>query len=139
MRKLIVAGVAALVIAMGGSGIAIADDADDVKATISAQLEAFKSGDAEAAYSHAAPGIQTLFPDAERFMAMVEGGYGPVYASSTATFGPMTEVGELFQQEVYLSDPQGQSWVARYILQRQPDGSMKIAAVQMRRGDDIAT
>lgn len=117
---------------------ALADDASDVKATISGQLQAFKTGDGSAAYSFAAPNIQAMFPSAETFMSMVEGGYAPVFRSSNAVFGTMTAEGDGFRQEVFLTDQNGQSHIASYTLQRQADGSLKITGCSIRKGDDVA-
>jgi hypothetical protein len=117
---------------------ASADDAGDIKSVISGQLQAFKSGDGSAAYSYAAPNIKRMFPSEAAFMAMVEGGYAPVFRSSNAVFGPMTAEGGGFRQEVYLTDSGGQSYIASYTLERQPDGSLKITSCAIRKGTDVS-
>lgn len=114
-----------------------ADDMGDVQAAISAQLQAFRAADGAAAYSYAAPNIRSYFPSAEIFMKMVEQGYAPVYHSSNATFGSLKSEASGFRQEVFLSDADGQSWIASYTLQRQPDGSIKISGCQIRKGEDV--
>jgi Domain of unknown function (DUF4864) len=45
--------------------------------------------DVAAAYSHAAPAIQGIFPDAETFMAIVRNSYAPVYRYNWHA-GPLT-------------------------------------------------
>jgi hypothetical protein len=115
-----------------------ADDAGDIQTVISGQLQAFKTGDGAAAYSYAAPNIQRMFPSQAAFMAMVEGGYAPVFRSSNAVFGKMTAEGSGFRQEVYLTDPTGQSYIASYTLERQPDGSLKITGCAIRKGSDVS-
>lgn len=117
---------------------AAADDASDIKTVIAAQLQAFKAGDGAAAYSFAAPNIKAMFPNAEMFMTMVQGGYAPVFRSSNATFGELKAEGSGFRQEVYLTDQSGQSHIASYTLERQPDGSLKITGCSIRKGDDLA-
>lgn len=129
---------AALIALSAGTRPAFADDAGDIKAVISAQLQAFKSGDGATAYSFAAPNIKAIFPSQETFMAMVEGGYAPVFRSSNATFGELTVEGAGFRQEVYLTDQSGQSFIASYTLERQPDGSLKITGCSLRKGNDLA-
>lgn len=123
---------------LGAAPPAAAGDAEEVRAVISEQLAAFKAGDADGAYAHAAPGIRALYPDPDQFMAMVERGYGAVYRSSMVSFGALEAEGDLLRQEVRLSDPRGAGHVATYILQRQADGTLAIAAVVMRRSNDIA-
>lgn len=117
---------------------ALADDLSDVKAVISGQLQAFKSGDGPTAYSYAAPNIKQMFPSETAFMAMVEGGYAPVFRSSNAVFGSMSAEGKGFRQEVYLTDKSGQSYIASYTLERQPDGSLKITSCAIRKGTDVS-
>lgn len=115
-----------------------ADDSSDIKAVVAAQLEAFKRNDGVAAYSYAAPNIRQMFPSAQIFMTMVEGGYAPVFRSSNAVFGEMKAEGSGFRQEVFLTDPNGQSHIASYTLERQPDGSLKITGCSIRKGNDIS-
>ncbi|BDA84541.1 DUF4864 domain-containing protein [Aureimonas sp. SA4125] len=117
---------------------ASADDAGDIRAVITQQLQAFKTGDSDAAYSFAAPNIRRMFPSPEIFMSMVQSGYAPVFQSSNATFGPLKAEGAGFRQEVHLTDPSGQSYIASYTLERQPDGSLKITSCAIRRGNDLA-
>lgn len=119
-------------------GPALADDASDIKTAISSQLEAFRTGDKDAAYSYASPKIKAMFPSSDVFMSMVERGYDPVYHSRNVVFGEMKPEGAGFRQEVFLTDTGGQSWVASYTLERQPDGSMKITGVFIRKGNDLA-
>ena len=55
-----------------------ADDRVAIETTISAQMDAFRRDDGEAAFAFAAPGIRARFGDAETFMTMVRSGYRPV-------------------------------------------------------------
>ncbi|MCE7028304.1 DUF4864 domain-containing protein [Jiella avicenniae] len=115
-----------------------ADDAGEIRAAISAQLEAFNAGNGAEAYSYAAPNIQAIFPSPGQFMGMVQSAYDPVYHSRSAVFGALKPEGDGFRQEVYLTDRKGKSWIASYTLQRQPDGSMKITGCSLRKGNDVA-
>lgn len=135
-RRLQVAVIAALLL-MGAA--AKADDASDVRGTISAQLRAFKAGDGDGAYSYAAPNIKAMFPTSSGFMAMVRGGYAVVADSNNVTFGPLTPIGTGgFRQDVNMTDAKGQSYIASYTLMRQNDGSMKITGCSIRKGDDFS-
>ncbi|MBO0902090.1 DUF4864 domain-containing protein [Jiella sonneratiae] len=115
-----------------------ADDAGDIRAAISAQLQAFNADDGGTAYSYAAPNIKAMFPSPDVFMTMVRSAYDPVYHSSGAAFGTLKPEGTGFRQEVHLTDRDGRSWIASYTLERQPDGSMKITGCSLRKGDDVA-
>lgn len=104
-----------------------ADDVAAAQTIIRAQTDAFGRDDATAAYSHAAPSIQGVFPNAEVFMAMVRHGYPPVYRHKSFEFGKArAEAGNIAQQ-VRIVDADGQPWDALYTLEQQPDGTLKIS------------
>jgi ABC-type transporter MlaC component len=120
------------------AGSAIADEAANTEAqkTIQSQIEAFRAGDDARAYSYAAPTIQSFFPTVESFMAMVKGGYSPVWQPQHFQFGKSKEVGEgQVAQEVEIIAKDGSAWVALYSLMRMADGSWKITGVQLLKGD----
>ncbi|MEN3791816.1 DUF4864 domain-containing protein [Fulvimarina sp. MAC3] len=115
-----------------------ADDAADIRAVISSQLEAFRQDDGAGAFGHAAPKIKYMFGTKDRFMEMVRTGYPPVYRSSNISFGELTPSGDGFRQDVFMTDPKGQSWIATYSLERQPDGTMKITGVTLKKSEELA-
>ena len=107
-------------------------DQSAFRAVISAQLEAFKKDDGQAAYAFAAPTVKSFFPDAETFMGMVRHGYEPIYKNTKYVFGELTT--DPFgrpAQHVIITASNGKRYEAVYAMQQQPDGSWKIAGVQM--------
>ncbi len=106
------------------------------QSVISDQLSAFIEGDGVRAFSHAAPTIKQRFQTPERFMNMVEQGYGPIYRSSTYDFGRNSINGNQIVQELILTDQKGNTWQSIYVLRKQADGSLKIMGVQMRRSEN---
>lgn len=121
-----------------GGQPAFAGDAEDIRAVISAQIEAFRTDDAVAAFSYASPGIRSMFGSEDRFMKMVKSGYPSVYRASNVVFGELEPYRGGFRQEVHLTGPSGKSWVASYTLERQPDGSMKITGCVLRQSDETS-
>lgn len=111
--------------------------ADDVptaiRSVIDQQLKAMSMDDGAAAYSYASPGIQRIFPSADIFMSMVRSGYAPVYRNRSVAFGRLKEHGAGYVQEVFLTDKDGEQWTALYALEKQPDGSWKIAGCQLTK------
>jgi hypothetical protein len=95
------------------------------------QLNAFKSGDVNRAYSHAAPNVTKIFPDVERFTSMLKNGYGAIWHSDSFVFGRNTVINNEIYQEVIITDPTGGQWQAVYTLKQQEDGSWKITGVKM--------
>ena len=66
---------------------AFADDVATAQGIIRAQEQAFGRDEAAAAYSHAAPEIRQLFPQADIFLQMVQQAYPPVYRHRRFEFG----------------------------------------------------
>ncbi|WP_108663105.1 DUF4864 domain-containing protein [Acuticoccus kandeliae] len=111
----------------------------DVRETIEAQLEAFRTGNADAAYALAGPKLQRMFPTPERFIRMVRRGYGPVYhAQSVVYLRSKAMEGDGFAQEVGFTDNTGKSWTALYTLAKQPNGEWRITGCYLRKADDQA-
>lgn len=107
-------------------------DQSAFQAVISGQLEAFKKDDGQGAYSFAAPIVKGIFPDAEIFMTMVKRGYEPIYKNSKYVFGDLTTDSHgRPAQHVIITATNGKRYEAVYAMQQQPDGSWKIAGVQM--------
>lgn len=112
------------VLAQGGEKAAIVD-------VIQTQLDAFRAGDRITAYNQAAPVIQRKFRDPQTFHRMVESGYGALIAPNLVEFRDLTVEGGRTVQEVLVVDSQGQSWMALYSMQQQPDGSWRVAGVRL--------
>ncbi len=100
---------------------------------IQSQMAAFLRDDGAAAFAHAAPGIQRIFQTPDIFMTMVRGGYAPVYRPREVEFLPPRAEGADIVQPVRVTGPDGESVIALYRMQRQPDGAWKIAGVVLVR------
>ena len=101
--------------------------------TIAGQIEAFRAEDGDLAYSFAAPGVKRYFRNSSSFMAMVRGGYKPVYAPRSYSFGRFDAQNGRAVQEVLITGPEGKEWAALYTLEEQDDGSMLITSVRLVR------
>jgi V8-like Glu-specific endopeptidase len=89
-----------------------ADDVAAAQNVIRSQQQAFGRDDSAAAYSHAAPAIQGIFPDAETFMAMVRNSYAPVYRHKSFEFGEARAADGKVAQRVHILDTEGVPWEA---------------------------
>jgi hypothetical protein len=107
-------------------------DRSAITTVISEQLEAFKVDDGAKAYSFAAPIVTGVFPNAEIFMSMVKRGYQPIYRNKKYNFGEIkTDSLGRPAQHVTITAADGKRYEAVYAMQKQSDGSWKIAGVQM--------
>ena len=89
-----------------------ADDVAAAQGIIRSQEQALGHDDAATAYSHAAPAIQGIFPDAETFMAMVRRSYAPVYRHKSFEFGEARVSDGKIAQQVHIVDADGELWEA---------------------------
>lgn len=113
---------------------ASAEDRAAIQGVIGDQIAAFRADDGPRAYGHAAPSIKRLFPTPDIFMTMVRRGYRPVYRPRGVTFLDLTDAPDGRPiQAVRLVGPDGLLHTAYYRMERQPDGSWKIAGVWLER------
>jgi hypothetical protein len=108
-----------------------AADQQAILGTIRAQLDAFQADDGARAFSYATPQLRELFGTPENFMTMVRGGYQPVYRPRSVEFLDARVVDGRTGQAVRFIGPDGTAVIAIYTMERQPDGSWRIAAVQL--------
>lgn len=106
-------------------------DTTATQSVITDQISAFKAMDHGRAYSHAAPNIKTYFDTVEKFIGMVKGGYGALYAPDAYVYGRNMQLNGEIYQEVIVTDSSGKQWQAVYTLRQQADGSWKITGVKM--------
>jgi len=128
---------AALLISLAAPARA-ADDVAAAQGVIRSQVEAFSRDDAAAAYSHAAPAIQEIFPQADIFMSMVRNSYAPIYRHKSFDFGETRVSDGTIAQRVHIVDADGIPWEALYTLELQPDGSVKITGCVLLRAGQAA-
>jgi hypothetical protein len=115
-----------------------ADDVAAAQGVIRSQVEAFSRDDAAAAFSHAAPAIQEIFPQADIFMSMVRNSYAPIYRHKSFDFGETRVSDGTIAQRVHIVDADGIPWEALYTLELQPDGSVKITGCVLLRAGQAA-
>lgn len=107
---------------------------------IEAQLTAFARDDARDAFSHASPPTQAIFGSPERFMSMVRENYPAIYRPQAVAFARRIRTpGGGHAQPVSLIGPDGLGVLAMYRMEEQPDGSWRIAGVQVRKVEERGT
>jgi hypothetical protein len=106
-----------------------------IQALIAGQIAAFQANDDDDAYAMASPGIQQTFPTVEAFMDMVINGYMPVYRPRSFAFGPLEDGPLGPMQKVFVTGPDGDAYIATYLLEQQADGSWKIKGCSLRHAN----
>jgi hypothetical protein len=97
-----------------------------IREVIERQLQAFQRDDGAAAFSYAAPGIQSKFTTAEAFMAMVRDGYQAVYRPRAVQFKDIVSLEGTPAQRLMVIGPDGVPMIAVYPMRRMLDGSWRI-------------
>jgi len=104
-----------------------------IRTVIASQLEAFRRDDATRAFSYAAPAIRKQFRTAREFMRMVRADYGAVYRPQSVRFLDHFMVSRRPVQRLRLVTQDDAILTAYYVMERQRDGSWKIAGCALHR------
>ncbi len=100
----------------------------EVRETISSQIDAFKQNDFNRAYTFAAPNIQAQFPSPEVFGLMVRNGYPVIWKPKSFKFTKFKDLGNRCIQRVLFQSYNGSLETYDYILEKN-DNVWKIAGV----------
>ena len=102
----------------------------DLNASISSQIEAFKSDDFEQAFTYATPNLQRLFQSPANFQRMVTQGYPMVSRPAEVQYLELQErAGDQFQK-VRITDQKGMIHLLLYRMQ-QTEAGWRIGGVQI--------
>jgi len=74
-----------------------------------------------------------MFPSPDAFMAMVKGGYAPVYHPQQFQFSGFHADGDRLVQSVDITASDGTGWIAEYTLVRSADGSLRIEGCKLSK------
>ncbi|SMQ70350.1 protein of unknown function [Devosia lucknowensis] len=102
--------------------------------SVSAQIEALRADDGEAALAMAGAAFRASYTDPERFIADIKGaGYAPIAASRSHSFGSSrTLVTGMVVQEVEFIGVDGKVWEAIYQMAEEPNEGWRVQGVILR-------
>lgn len=109
---------------------AMAQDAD-VRAVISAQIEAFEIDDFEQAFSYASPTIRQVFRTPENFGVMVQRGFSMVWRPADVRFLDLENRDGALWQDVMVRDAAGDVFILEYEM-IELEAGWKINGVRIR-------
>jgi hypothetical protein len=102
-------------------------DVESARATVAQQLEAFKAGDFQKAFSFAASDFHESMTLAD-FRKMVEDGYPQIAHNQEVRFGRTHWDGDMVGIDITVTGQDGTTAPHTYLLSREPDG-WKVAGV----------
>jgi hypothetical protein len=109
-----------------------ATDKAEFQRIITAQITAFRADDGLAAYDFASPVVRKIFTSPEIFMTMVKQGYPQVYRPQSFSFTEaLTDHYGRPAQKMTVVGPDSKSYIAIYSMEKQPDGTWRIAGCTM--------
>jgi hypothetical protein len=98
---------------------------------IAEQRAALIAGDGDRAFGYASPGIRAQFVDAQTFMAMVRAAYAPLLMARYVEFLQGAVIEGTVIVPLRLVDGDNTVRVALYTMERQSDGSWRIAGCRI--------
>ncbi|MDB5861988.1 MAG: hypothetical protein JWQ76_5677 [Ramlibacter sp.] len=98
-----------------------------VRMVLVAQFQAFADDDAEGAFATATPTLRESVGSPWRYLALIHGVYPMVYRPSSVTFYEPREDEGTVLQFLQITDDEGGSWFALFVLERQEDSTWRIA------------
>ncbi|MEO0406164.1 MAG: DUF4864 domain-containing protein [Cyanobacteria bacterium P01_A01_bin.135] len=108
-------------------------DRADIRSVIEQQIQAFRQGNAEAAFAFASPGIQEQFKTPQLFIKMVQTAYDPLYRARSVVFQDIGTVEGKLAQQVVIMGPDEALYRVYYLMQRQSNSDWRINGCYLTR------
>lgn len=110
-----------------------------IQGAIRGQMVALKAQNAKSAFAYATPALQAQLRTPESFMAMVRNGYAPLLAARYTEFLEGAVIAGRIIQPMRLVAPDNTVLVALYTMERQRNGTWRIAGCALAPSSVQAT
>jgi hypothetical protein len=114
------------------------EDRVAIRGVVQLQLEALADDDADTAFALATADTRSKLGDPYTFLQIIKDEFRPIYRHRRALFSRPETVDGHALQIVRLTDRDNLVWVAIYQMQREMDGSWKIADCQLLETNAIS-
>jgi len=98
-----------------------------IRIVIRNQIEAFKAGDGERAFSYASSGVKQQFNTPADFFNTLKSAYESVLVPRSMVFEDLKEVMGIVTQPVLFFASDGDTVIASYMMEKEEDGDWKIS------------
>ena len=109
----------------------VATDRQEIQRVITQQIRAFKRNDEVVAFSYSTPEIRKHFGSSRTFMEMVRDGYSVLYTNTSRVFLEPAMIEGQVIQPLRIVTHDGETLVALYTLERQPDKEWRIGGCEL--------
>ncbi len=133
MRHALLAVLLLVGLSARAQGVVSPADGAEIGRVITAQIEAFRRDDADAAFAFATPGIQAKFGDSAHFLQAVKQAYPQVYRPRSFRFLDRGAAAGLVTQRVEIVGADGRLVTAVYDMSHQGDGSWRIDGCRLEK------
>jgi hypothetical protein len=114
------------------------EDRIAITGVVQSQLDALADDDADAAFALATAAIRSRMGDSGTFLRIIKERFRPIYRHQLAIFSAPELVAGHTLQAVRLTDGNSSVWLAVYHMEREPDGSWKIAGCKLFETKTVA-
>ena len=108
-----------------------ATDRQKIQRVITLQIRAFERNDEAVAFSYSTPDIRQHFGSSRAFMEMVRESYSALYMNTSREFLEAAVIGGEVIQPLRIVTREGETLVALYSLERQPDREWRIGGCEL--------
>ena len=108
-----------------------AADRQKIQRVINLQIRAFARNDEAVAFSYSTPGIRKYFGSSRTFMEMVRDSYSVLYVNTSREFLEAAVIDGQVVQPLRIVTHDGETLVALYTLERQPDREWRIGGCEL--------
>lgn len=108
-----------------------AADRQQIQRVINLQIKAFERNNDALAFSYSTPEIRKYFGTSRTFMEMVRSTYSVLYMNTSKEFLEAAVVDGQVVQPLRIVTREGETLVALYTLQRQPDKEWRIGGCEL--------
>ncbi len=102
-----------------------------IREAIRGQIRAIAVRDAKGAFAYLAPVTKDYFSEGTAFLRILIDQVRPLVDASSYSFSDVGREATDAIQDVVLTDHTGRKWLARYTLERQPDGNWGIRSCKV--------
>lgn len=112
---------------------------EDIRATVRGQIQALVSRDAQQAFAYLAPVTKDYFADSKNFIQVLSRQMVPMMHAKRFLMAELEREATDAVQTVVLTGPHNHEWLAKFKVERQPDGTWRVKGchIELAKGQRV--